>query len=105
MANTPFMHMPSLYPLSLAFLPLVSTIVNITTTLKKIANTSLIWVKINIKFYFPFCHNTFFMGKTLALESTFNICIHHFEFHTLGENKICPLVEDVNTDSIKLKSV
>ena len=60
---------------------------------------------INITFYFPFCHDTFFMSKTLALESTFNICIHHFEFHTHGENHICSYVEHVYIDTITLKSV
>ena len=45
------------------------------------------------------------MTKTLALESTFNICTHHFEFHTSDENHICPYVEHVNTDTITLKSV
>ena len=62
-------------------------------------------MKINIKFYFPFCHNTFFMRKTSALESTFNICIHHFEFYTFGENHICPYVEHVNTDTIIIKNL
>ena len=81
----------------------VSTNVNITTTLKGIAHTSLKWVEININFYFLFCHNTFFLSKTLALESTFNICIHHFQFHTFGENHFCPHGEHVNTDIITLK--
>ena len=45
------------------------------------------------------------MSKTLALESTFNICIHHFEFQTFGGNHICPYVEHGNTDTRTLKSV
>ena len=85
-------------------LPPISTNVNITATLKN-CTYFIKWVEINIKFYFPFCHNTFFMSKTLAFESTFNICIHHFEFHTFGENHMCPYLEHVNTDTITLKSV
>ena len=45
------------------------------------------------------------MSNTLAFESTFNICVHHFEFYTFGENHIFPYVEHVNMVTITLKSV
>ena len=45
------------------------------------------------------------MNKTVALESAFNIYIHHFEFQSFGENQICPYEEHVDMDTITLKSV